>query len=515
MRNGLMQVFGKMFMFLWVIWPIATGSLAWGATDVTDQETFKMRLSQPTVQIPFVCASPTKGAIVVQATVNGKGPYSFLVDSGFEAPVAINQWAADALGLQQRGNETLIMNPGHVTTRLFNCGCLTLQGDKPGSSLDIISDVAVVANLDSIFDLYKPLHLAGVIGLPVFLLLRAQINFQRSLLDVSSQTEPIHYSADAIRIPLRLVGRTVVASVPVGLGGPVDMALDTGSDISFFPPTVTSQLTPVVTELSSCRTVAGQSINMVGLVKELTIGTSRLKDMLIGSTDSSQTATLGLNVLSHFTTTIDLQNNMLVLEPYVAQSSPIPGDTGIVADAKGIGVFVESIQNSPAAHKAGLNSGDQILSIDGIPASASNASDLLQGVASTQAHLEVRQADGETKIVSFLRSSIADPASYLCPGLKISELNLTPSDSSIVVTAILHNTPAWQSGIRPGDALLSVNGKLTKNSSLSDVISWLQKPLPNLTLTIQHFGEKTPQTVTLSMIGLPMTTAPPAPAAKP
>jgi carboxyl-terminal processing protease len=78
--------------------------------------------------------------------------------------------------------------------------------------------------------------------------------------------------------------------------------------------------------------------------------------------------------------------------------------------------------------------------------------------------------------------------------------------NQIIIVAPIPGTPAEKAGIRPGDAILAVNGKSTEGLSVEEVVLLIRGPQgTSVTITVQHEGAASPVdlTITRAQIDVP------------
>src|SRR5258708_32750667 len=72
-------------------------------------------------------------------------------------------------------------------------------------------------------------------------------------------------------------------------------------------------------------------------------------------------------------------------------------------------------------------------------------------------------------------------------------MNIDPRNNMVIVVAPFAGTPAYKAGIRPGDAIIAVDGKSTENMTTGDVVDLLKGPKgTNVRITILREGTEKP-----------------------
>ena len=82
-----------------------------------------------------------------------------------------------------------------------------------------------------------------------------------------------------------------------------------------------------------------------------------------------------------------------------------------------------------------------------------------------------------------------------------------PKTKQLVVISPLPGTPAFEAGIRPGDAILKIDGHNTQGMSLKDAVERMRgKPDTAVALSILHEGESQPSEITIVRNVIPLDT---------
>jgi len=84
---------------------------------------------------------------------------------------------------------------------------------------------------------------------------------------------------------------------------------------------------------------------------------------------------------------------------------------------------------------------------------------------------------------------------------------ITIRDKVLTVVTPIEDTPAWRAGIQPGDQILRVDGKSTKDISLMEAVRMMRGPQgTQVTITIMRSGFTEPKNITLTRAIIPIRT---------
>lgn len=135
-------------------------------------------------------------------------------------------------------------------------------------------------------------------------------------------------------------------------------------------------------------------------------------------------------------------------------------------DAGQRGVVIAEVQQGSAADKAGLKAGDVVISIDG---------EVIESAAQLRNEIGVRRIDETLKLTLLrdgrsktVKATLAEPeqveaSQSLHKFLAGASLQNSDDGRGVVVAGLQRGSPAAQSGLRPGDVIVSVNQQPIKN----------------------------------------------------
>ena len=151
------------------------------------------------------------------------------------------------------------------------------------------------------------------------------------------------------------------------------------------------------------------------------------------------------------------------------------------------GVVIAGVQPGSAAESAGLEAGDIVISIDGEPveSSAQLRNEIGQRRIGQKLRITILR-DGKTKVV---QAKVGDAVTQLAsngsvhPFLEGASLE-SFSDGGVEITAIERDSTAAESGLRPGDVILSANRY--KVGDLDDLREILKQPSQRVVLRVKR-----------------------------
>lgn len=127
------------------------------------------------------------------------------------------------------------------------------------------------------------------------------------------------------------------------------------------------------------------------------------------------------------------------------------------------GVVISQVVEDSAASKAGLEAGDVVSDINGVPVKSASAMRNMVGLMRVGAKMDItvlRDGD-EKKLVAYIEDEIeqAITGEKLNPKLAgaVIESHDEGGNSFLVVANVSRGSPAWNSRLRKGDLILSVN----------------------------------------------------------
>lgn len=317
------------------------------------------------VQLP---AEISDGWIIVETKINGQGPYRLILDTGAVFGVLGTQ-VAESLGIEPTF-ESWITDSGGMRARYpvgfaenAVCGDLTLTRVP-----FIISD-----NLE---ELLQRKEADGMLGYPGFDRLTLDLDYPAGAVRVSTQRLKANEPGTG---PLRRV-RDETPKARVTLlrnkrSGPQQwMAIDSGGELQISFDTATESLWTQTQRASHPTTAFGlggaHAKRSVPLRGDLLIAGTRISGVT-GKIDAPHNL-LGHQLLRHFRVRIDNPGRMVAFTPADPAAKTItmsqPGTLGITQVAKLSDAYlILSIARESPAERAGLQPGDLVWAIDGVP----------------------------------------------------------------------------------------------------------------------------------------------------
>ncbi len=387
-------------------------------------------------RVPFLTQ---RNLLVISARLNGRGPFNFLLDSGVGSSLLTSVALADSLGLRH-GTEYRLLGVGGTDSGLRAYETTNVRTTLPGG--------VEAAGLTWLVLTTDVLDLSGYVGMPMHGILGADL-FRSFVVTIHPDTRVLELSDPATyrpptskrwaSLPLTLdqdkayvmADVELLAAAPgPGPGArarveppaplPLRLVLDTGAGHAL--SLETSADARLYLPAERLRTDLGRGLSglvsgWLGRVASVRLGRYQLPQVLTSFPDSSQVhgrlsgpargrqGNLGYEMLKRFTTVIDYPHRRLLLRPNASWREPFEHDMcGLDLLATGPDfrryVVLRVVPGSPAA-AAGIVEGEEVMSLNFLPASAYSLTDLSRLLHSRDGlvlFLMLRRPDGENHV---------------------------------------------------------------------------------------------------------------------
>jgi predicted aspartyl protease len=318
--------------------------------------------------------------VYVEASVNGKGPYTFIVDTGGHTLIS-PRVAADA-GLKVEGaGKTSGAGEGTGTTgfaryREIALGPVRLT-DQPAFITDIYD-----RNIEGI-------PIDGMVGFELFARFVVQLDYGAKTMTISD-FESFDPRGAGTAVPFKFYDHLpAVRGLIDGLPARFDIDTGSRSEVDITTPFVArhrlrERYRPGISTITGWG-VGGAARSYVVRIPSLTLGSVKVPNIVSGLSESKAGSTsdpnyegnIGSGLLKRFVATFDYSRQTMYLKPL----EPQPADagsfdrSGLWINAADHGFEVEYVAPGGPAEQAGMLKGDVITVINGKPARAEELSD--------------------------------------------------------------------------------------------------------------------------------------------
>jgi hypothetical protein len=368
-----------------------------------------------------VSFSSPRNLLIIEARLNGRGPYNFLLDTGVNTSLLTDPGLADSLQLAH-GQTYHVAGLGGADSGLRAYEATGVRVSLPGVEAAAMTWLVLSSDV---------LDLSGYVGMPVHGIIGADL-FRSFVVCIRPEqrqlilTAPAHYKVPGGRrwasLPLTFdQGKAYVTAGIQQLGPgtaplPLRLVLDTGAGHALSLETTADprlRLPAVRLRTDLGRGLSGIISGSLGRVAGVQLGRYQLGQVLTSFPDSAQVhgrltgtertrhGNLGYEVLKRFTTVIDYPHGRLLLRPTVALRDPFEHDMcGLDLLATGPNyrryLVQRVVPGSPAA-SAGIAEGEELISVNLLISSALSVSELSRLLHSQDGRvlfLVLRRADG-------------------------------------------------------------------------------------------------------------------------
>lgn len=344
--------------------------------------------------------------LYLRARVNGRGPYTFILDSGGD--YIITPEVASALKAKRAGG----LQIGGVGNTTESAGFTHVDSISIGGAL-VRNQYMLVLPIGPGFGLAEGVHIDGMIGYQWLARFVTTIDYAAGKITfampaAASLHEPgsIAFFIDGSipRIPIAIDGVTTSGEVDTGSRA----ALTISAPFAAAHPGIAAlaKTAPGVDGFG----VGGPSFARLGRVHTLRIGSFTLPGAIAAFgvqrkgafADPYNPANLGGAIWRRFTVTFDYGHQVMTLAKNAEFGKPFSYDRSgmFLIDKSGAYTVISAMRATPAA-AAGLRSGDVIVGVNGAAASKYSLAQLralLSAPAGTVVHLRLRGAKGERDV---------------------------------------------------------------------------------------------------------------------
>ncbi len=347
--------------------------------------------------------------IYVQGTVNGKGPFTFIVDTG--GHTLLSARIVSETGLAPVGQSVESgAGEGHSTTGFVHYDEIAIGGvrlrDQTGFATEIYDKSIEGIAVD------------GMVGYEILRRMVTTIDYGRHTITF---TDPARFQpSSSLGVAVPFVFYDHLPSVRGSIGNiPATFNIDTGSraEIDFTSPFVARhELRARFAKGANVVTgwgVGGPTHDYMVRLASLKLGTVDVDDIAAGLSDAkggsisdpNYDGNIGSALMKRFVVTFDYAHRVM----YLKRIQPTPPDvgsfdrSGLWINAKAAGYEVVNVADGSAGAKAGMMVGDVITAIDGKRVTAERLSDTRQRLRNDPAGTSLRLAvlrGGEQRTVT-------------------------------------------------------------------------------------------------------------------
>jgi hypothetical protein len=344
-----------------------------------------------------------EGGLIFQATIDGKGPFKAVFDTGSVNILSANLARKLGLKLDAQGLEFGTSSPANLQVHKTHVD--TLQ----------IGDLLVRDQTFYVIDLPDENGAPSfAVGYELLRRLAVRIDFEQQRLTFYDGPR-FHYSGPGTGVLLHYQGNALLVQASIGdTSG--SFVLDSGNESGTMMNTGFTVKNDLVHALGAHflayngRGFAGPSPQAyLARVHTMRIGDVRVPSV-IGrfSTDPSDTRNLagniGQNILRHFTEVFDCMRGQVYFETTKDSAQPeVFNRAGLIFDSFGHGLQAMTVLPDSPGAQAGLETGDVITAINGkAPSDEMNQPVFLQPPG-TRIHLTVQRGTGTRGVIVILR----------------------------------------------------------------------------------------------------------------
>lgn len=343
-----------------------------------------------------------QGRIIIEAKINGKGPFPFFFDTGSINVLSLE--FAKKIGIPVNGKQQINAFGGSLETTSAVLDSIQV-GDFAKSDTVTMPHTQVTVIGGGPFTSGGPV---GFLGWEFLANLVVQIDYEHGRLDFYDPAT-YTYSGSGFRLPVSLNGNFILIPARV-YGHAASLELDSGNENSalvLFRRFIKQNQLHADIEVATGYGYGGLTRAMVTRAPNLEIAGFQIKSPLTnlslddaGVENGDVDGNVGASILREFTWTYDVPHKCVYLEPDKWFQKPeLEDHSGLVLDTRNDAAKVISVfPHSPAAD-AGISIEDKLTGIDHQSLTSDQWHDLLSAPPGTIASFRVKH-NGEARTVS-------------------------------------------------------------------------------------------------------------------
>lgn len=348
------------------------------------------------VDVPF---EYTNNFIIVTLLFNGKIPLRFIFDTGAEHTILTKREIAELLGVQYEREFRIIGSD--MKTELVAYLARRVRFDLGERGLAAPREDILVLQEDYFrFEEYAGVSIHGILAASAFSKFIIKINYRRKVITLIEREGDGSWSEPGfVPLPVEFYRNKLYLNTQIAVqrdsSTPVKLLLDTGAGLPLLLFTNTHallQAPPNARPGNIGMGLGGYLDGFTGRVDRLGLGTFEQRNIVsqfqqidtTGNLDflNKRNGLIGNVILSRFTVVLDYQNEQIWLKPgknYQREYDYDRSGLNLLASGRNLSRYtVQHIMPNSPASEAGLQVGDELAQVNGIPCVLMSLPDVLK-----------------------------------------------------------------------------------------------------------------------------------------
>lgn len=341
------------------------------------QQYFHLDAKRVTMHFNFI-----RNMMVIPLTINDKGPYNFILDTGVGLMIITDPTLVDSLNIR---NKRLIKVTGMGEGKDFEAYVASsLKVGMAHVSGENIS-AAILKNDEFGLSNYAGMNIHGLLGCEFFSSFSVRINFMDSTITMAAPRD-MRLFKRGDKIPISIEDHKPYITCKININGKTSkkenkLILDLGAGHALSLENLIGENKGLPEKFIASNlgiSLTGPINGFLSRVDQVEIGKYKLNKVITSFPDYDtskiqlisvkRNGNLGMEILKKFNLIIDYQNGMLYLKPNMLFNDPFEHDmSGIEYFADGPGlthIIINHIERGSAADEIGLTKGDEIVKIN-------------------------------------------------------------------------------------------------------------------------------------------------------